>query len=101
MRIMMIVKMANKAFKDAVRDASAGTKMKMILDELKPEATYFTEMNGQRTCIMFVDLEEPSKIPALAEPWFLTFNAAVEFHVIMGLEELEKADLDKLGKKWA
>ncbi len=101
MRMMMIVRPANKAFNAAVRDGSAGMKMKRILDELKPEAVYFTEMDGQRTGIMIVDLEDPSRIPALSEPWFLTFNAAVEFHVIMGPEELEKAGLDKLGKKWA
>jgi hypothetical protein len=101
MRIMMIARMANKAFNAAVRDGSAGMKMKRILEELKPEAVYFTEMDGQRTGIMVVDLEEPSKIPALAEPWFLTFDAAVEFHVVMGPEELEKAGIDRLGKKWA
>ena len=101
MRMMMIVRLANKAFNPAVRDGSAGIKMKRILDELKPEAAYFTEMSGQRTGIMVVDLEDPSKIPALSEPWFLTFNATVEFHVIMGPEELEKAGLDDLGKKWA
>ena len=101
MKMMMIVRLTNKAFNAAVRDGSAGMKMKRILEELKPEAVYFTEMGGQRTGIMVVDLEEPSKIPFLSEPWFLTFDAAVEFHVIMGPEELEKADIDKLGKKWA
>lgn len=101
MRVMLIIRLANEAFNTAVRDGSAGPKMKRILDKLKPEATYFTEMNGQRTGVIVVDLEGPSKIPALAEPWFLTFDAAVEIHVIMGPEELEKAGLDILGKEWS
>lgn len=29
-----------------------------------------------------------------------TFNAAVEFHVVMSPEELQQAGLDALGKKW-
>jgi hypothetical protein len=50
---------------------------------------------------MVVDMEDPSRIPALAEPWFLTFNANVEFRVVMTPEDLRKAGLDDLGKKWA
>jgi hypothetical protein len=46
-------------------------------------------------------MQKASSIPALAEPWFLTFNAGVEFHVVMGQQELQDAGLDKLGKKWA
>ena len=49
---------------------------------------------------MLVELEKPSMVPALAEPWFLSFDADVEFHVVMGPEELEQAGLDKLGEKW-
>jgi hypothetical protein len=50
---------------------------------------------------MVVELEKPSRVPVLAEPWFPTFNADVEFHVVMGLDELQEGKLDKLGEKWA
>ena len=33
--------------------------------------------------MLIVDLPDPSKIPALAEPWFLTFEAVAEFRVVM------------------
>src|ERR1700730_5693406 len=36
--------------------------------------------------MLIVDLPDPSKIPALAEPWFLTFEADVEFRVVMSLK---------------
>ncbi len=42
-----------------------------------------------------------SKIPALAEPWFLTFQADVEFQVVMSPDDLKRAGLDELGKKWS
>jgi len=51
--------------------------------------------------LLVVDLPDASKIPALAEPWFLTFQADVEFRVAMTLEDLKKAGLDELGKKWS
>lgn len=43
----------------------------------KPEAAYFTEMDGRRTGIIIVDVKDPSQIPALAEPYFLAVNAEV------------------------
>jgi len=101
MRMLLIIRLPNETFNAAVRDGTAGSKTKAILDEVRPEAVYFTETNGERTVIMIVELEMPSRIPALAEPWFLTFNAKVEFHVVMGQEELQESGLDKLGEKWA
>jgi hypothetical protein len=46
-------------------------------------------------------MEDASQIPAVAEPWFLTFNADVEVHPVMLPEDLARADLGALGKKWA
>ena len=100
MRLMQIVRFPHEKFNETVRDGSVGPKTDAILEETKPEAVYFTEMNGQRNAVLIVDVKEPSKIPALAEPWFLTFNADVEFHIVMSPEDLKKAGLNELGKKW-
>jgi hypothetical protein len=84
-----------------VRDGSAGDKLGRILEAIKPEAVYFTEQNGTRGAVLVVDMADASQIPALAEPWFLTFNADCEFRIAMTPADLKKAGLDKLGKKWA
>lgn len=100
MRMLMKISLPNETYNAAVRDGSAGTKTNAILEDVKPEAVYFSEMDGKRTVIMIVDLEKSSKIPALAEPWFLTFDADVEFHVVMGKEDLQNAGFDKIAEKW-
>ena len=100
MRILMTIRLPHETFNAAVKDGSAGRKTEAILDAIKPEAVYFTEMNGQRTVVIIAELEKPSMVPALAEPWFLTFNADVEFHVVMSPGDLQEAGLDSLGKKW-
>ena len=74
--------------------------MQRILDGLKPEAVYFTEFGGRRTALLVVNVDDPSQIPMLAEPWFLIFNADVEFHIAMTPGDLAKAGLAALGKKW-
>ena len=101
MRMLLHVKFPHEPFNTAVKDGTAGTKIRRILDELKPEAIYFTEYQGRRGAIMIINLDDPSKVPAISEPWFLTFNADCEFHVVMTPEDLAKAGLDELGKKWS
>jgi hypothetical protein len=101
MRMLMTISIPHDTFNAAVRDGTAGDKLKRILDEIKPESVYFTEQNGHRAAVMVVELEHVSKVPALAEPWFLTFNADVEFRIAMTPDDLAKAGLDKLGKMWA
>ena len=49
---------------------------------------------------MIVDVADASKVPAIAEPWFLSFNADVSFHIVMSPEDLGRAGLDAIGKKW-
>jgi hypothetical protein len=100
MKVMLIIRLPHETFNAAVQDGTAVSKTRAILDAVQPEAVYFTEMNGLRTLIMIAELENPSRVPALAEPWFLTFNADVEFHVVMTAEDLQQADIDDLGRKW-
>jgi hypothetical protein len=101
MRILLHVKIPHETFNAAVKDGTADAKMKKILDDLKPEATYFTEFHGRRSALLILDLPEASKIPSIAEPWFLLFNADCEIHVVMTPEDLAKAGLSDLAKKWA
>jgi hypothetical protein len=101
MRMIMLVQLPIEPFNTATRNGTAGTKIKQILDAIKPEAAYFMERDGRRGGIFVVNLESPSDIPRLAEPWFLSFNAEVEFRVAMTPEDLGKANLDALGKEWA
>jgi hypothetical protein len=101
MRMLMHVKLPHEEFNAAVRDGTVERKMTRILEAAKPEAVYFTEYGGHRGAIMIVNVEDPSAIPALSEPWFIGFNADVEFHVVMGPEDLARAGLEALGRKWS
>ena len=101
MRMLLQVRFPHKEFNEAVRNGTAGSKLNRILEETKPEAVYFTEINGHRGAIMIVNLEDPSRVPALVEPWFLTFSADVEIRAVMTPDDLKRAGLDALGKKWS
>lgn len=100
MRFVVKFRIPVERFNMAVRDGSAGRKIQQILEDTKPEAVYFWEEAGKRGGVMVVNLEKASQIPAIAEPWFLYFDAAVEFHPCMTPQELGAAGLEALGKKY-
>jgi hypothetical protein len=100
MRMLMKVRIPHEPFNAAVRNGTAGKIIKRIIGETKPEAVYFTEEGGNRSALLFVDVNEPSDIPLLGEPWFLNFNADCEFRIVMTPADLERAGLDRLGKEW-
>jgi hypothetical protein len=101
MRMLMHAKIPHSTFNAAVKDGTVGQKIHRMLEDIKPEAAYFTNYDGHRGLIMIVDVADPSKVPAFAEPFFLTFEADVEFHVVISPEELGRADLAGIAKKWA
>ena len=101
MRMLMHVRFPLEPFNSAVRNGTAGEKIQRILESIKPEAVYFTEQNGHRGGTLVVNVKDSSEVPALAEPFFLTFNAEVEFRIAMTPEDLARSGLDVLGKKWA
>lgn len=102
MRFFMKVSIPVEAGNEAAKKGSLGKTIASILAEQKPEAAYFVEVNGQRTGLIFLDMRDASQIPALAEPWFLSFNASVEIRPVMTPDDLKKAtkDIEKAVKKY-
>jgi hypothetical protein len=91
----------HEPFNTLIRKGEAGRILARILDDLKPEAVYFTEHNGHRTATLVIDVESASDIPKFSEPFFLHFEADCEFRIAMTPDDLAQAGLDKLGEKWA
>ena len=87
-------------FNTAVRNGTVGETMGKILESIKPESVYFTEHDGHRGAVLIVNLDNPSQIPALAEPFFLKFNAECRIRIAMSVEDLKRGGLAELGKKW-
>jgi hypothetical protein len=100
MRFIFEVTIPHGKFNAAVKDGTAGAKMQKILEAQKPEHAFFTDNDGCRSGLLIVNLKDASELPALAEPWFLTFDADVRLRLCMTPEDLGKSDLNAMGKKW-
>jgi hypothetical protein len=90
LKIEIPVDIGNKKIKDGALDKT----IMSILEEQKPEAAYFITFNGNRCALIVVNIDDTSKMPAIAEPWFLAFNASVEFFPAMVPADLAKAGKD-------
>jgi len=85
-RFSVPIEKGNKAFKDGSLRQTVETLMKKI----KPEAAYFSSLDGTRTGMLFFDMDEPSQLVEVAEPLFLNLDAAVEFIPVMNMDDLQK-----------
>ena len=100
MRFVVHVSLPADKFNKAVLDGTAGKKMGKILDEIKPEAAYFCAKDGKRGGFLVVNINDASEMPRVAEPWFLNFDATVEFLPAMTPADLQKAGLDAIASMW-
>jgi hypothetical protein len=98
--MLLNVTFPHEPFNTAVRKGTVGETIDKILKATKPEAVYFTEQDGHRGAVLIVDVENASQVPALAEPWFLHFQADCKIRIVMTPEDLQRAGLAELGKKW-
>lgn len=101
MRMILEVEFPGEPFNAMVREGSVGQTLQGILQDIKPEAAYFTERDGHRGAILVVDLSDPAQVPAFAEPFFLVFNAHAKFRICMTPDDLGRAGLDEIGQKYA
>jgi len=102
MRFLVKVNIPVESGNAAAKAGKLGATIQSILDDLKPETVYFTDDNGQRTAFLFLQMQDASQIPAIAEPWFLAFNAGIEIHPVMVPDDLAKAGdaIEKAVKKY-
>jgi Domain of unknown function (DUF3303) len=91
MRCLLKVSIPVETGNAAISDGSLPKTIESILAELKPEASYFATEQGKRTGFIVFDLKDTSQIPAIAEPWFLAFNAHVEVQPAMNIDDLKRA----------
>ena len=95
MKMLVNVICPIEPFNSMVKNGTAGEVIGRVLEEIKPESIYFTEIDGHRGAVMVVEVSDASAVPSIAEPWFLNFEANCEFRIAMSAEDLMKADLGK------
>jgi hypothetical protein len=103
MRMLLRVSIPVETGNAAAKAGTLGSTVEKILADLKPEAAYFlNDDNGNRSGSIVFDMKDSSQIPAIAEPWFLAFNAKVSFRPVMNPQDLATAgpSITKAGQQY-
>lgn len=101
MKMLLTVEFPPEPFNSFVRSGKVGEIIGRILETIKPETAYFTEQDGKRGAIFVINVQTSSDVPSFAEPFFLNFQASCKFRILISPEDLQRAGLEELGKKWA
>ena len=102
MRFMLSFRVPTEKANPAIKDGSFHRNLQSIMDELKPEAAYFTDVDGARGGYLIVNMDDASQLPAMAEPLFFGMDATIKVHLVMTPEDLEKAtpSLEQAAQKY-
>ncbi|HXY47875.1 MAG TPA: hypothetical protein VEI01_00395 [Terriglobales bacterium] len=103
MRMLLRVSIPVETGNAAAKAGTLGPTVEQIVADLKPEAAYyFADDEGQRSCSIVFDMKDTSQIPAIAEPWFLAFNAQISLRPVMNPQDLATAvpSISKAAQKY-
>ncbi|POX51129.1 hypothetical protein C3489_20560 [Streptomyces sp. Ru71] len=89
MRVLLTVQMDTDRANKAIKDQTLPDIMKSTLERLNPEAAFFGAKDGMRTGFIVFDLQDPAKIPTIAEPFFQELGARIEFLPVMNIDEVQ------------
>lgn len=90
MRMMLQAVLDTDAGNEALRNGSLPKVVEQIVEQLKPEAVYFTPMDGQRGLVAVFDMSDAAQLPVLTEPLFLGGRARVTVSPCMNLDDLQR-----------
>lgn len=100
MKMLLRVIMPLEPFNSLVKQGTVGKVLGKIMEDLKPEAAYFTLEDGKRSALMVININKPGDYVKYAEPFFLQFNAQVKYDIVMSPEELRASGIEEMGKKY-
>ena len=91
MRVLVRAMIPTTAGNKMVKDPNFLKNLEEYIQKFNCEASYFLEVNGNRTMVFVLDLPSSDMIPAIVEPFFQAHDANVEVHPAMNLDDLKKA----------
>ena len=92
MRFMIRFGMPTEKVNAAIKDGTFPQTVQSLLEELQPEAAYFTVVDGARCGIFILNMNDAYQLASVAEPLFFGLGAPInEVQLLMTPEDFQKA----------
>ncbi|MCT7351247.1 hypothetical protein N4P33_03560 [Streptomyces sp. 15-116A] len=97
MRVMLKASMDTEKANEAIRNGTLPKLIQESVEQIKPEAAYFTSEHGKRTAYLVFDMQDSSQMPVISEPFFMQLGAEITYTPVMNMEDVQKG-LAQLGR---
>ena len=97
MRVLLKVSMNTEKANEAIGNGTLPKLIEATLEQIRPEAAYFTAEDGERTAYLVFDMQDSSQMPVISEPFFMNLGAKVSYTPVMNYEDVQKG-LSQLGR---
>ncbi|WP_175408613.1 DUF3303 family protein [Streptomyces sp. TRM64462] len=90
MRMILRATMDTQKSSELIKNGKMPEILKTMMEQLKPEAAYFTPDKGRRSCVIVFDMDDPSQLPVITEPLYAQAGAEISVQPCMNLEDLQR-----------
>ncbi|MGI9400625.1 MAG: hypothetical protein ACR2O0_05180 [Rhizobiaceae bacterium] len=90
MRLMLKFTIPVEKGNAAARDGTLGQAVQALMDEIKPEASYFALEDGKRMGIFIFEETDQARMPVINEPLFAALDASIEIQPVMTAEDMQR-----------
>jgi hypothetical protein len=90
-RMMLKVQIPPEGGNQAIKAGNQGAIFEALIDQIKPEAVYFTQEDGLRTVYFVYKIQKTTDFAAIHEPLIQGFGARVYDMPALTWDELKKA----------
>ena len=90
MRFMLSFQMPTERANALIKEGTFPQTMQSIMEDIKPEAAYFTDVDGARVGIFLINMDDASELPGMVEPLMHALDATIKLQLVMTPEDLQK-----------
>jgi Domain of unknown function (DUF3303) len=90
MRLMLKFTIPVKKGNAAAADGSLGAAIEALIEQVAPEAAYFTLEQGKRAGMVIFEESDQARLATINEPMFAKLDAAIEVMPVLTIEDLRR-----------
>lgn len=90
MRLMLKFTIPVERGNAAAKDGSLGRAVDALIEQVAPEAAYFTLDQGKRSGFVIFSETDPSQLTKINEPLFAALDAEIEISPVLTLGDLRR-----------
>ena len=91
MRFMISARIPTEKTNALIKEGRFPQTFQSIMEDLQPEAAYFTDVDGARGGYFIVNVDDPSELAAKTEPLLQGMGATIQIHFVWTPEDVQKA----------